>query len=205
MKKIIFLTLLFLVLPSIAKAYCSDTEMIRLQRITRNINSSYNYSETTGRFQITLTNLKKDLIVYDLFDDKYYNTDGDLNFNNLYSGKHTYIIYARNKECTEYELSTINVELPYENTFYNSEKCKGIENYSYCGRWVKNVISEEIWETKVNAYKEKLNKVEKKQEKLSLLQTLFNTYKKYYFIILPAIILLFSGIITIRNRKDKLI
>ena len=205
MKKIIFLTLLFLALPDYVKAYCSDQEMIRLQRIAKNINSSYNYNETNGSFQITLTNLKNDLIIYDLYDDKYYNTNEDLVFNDLYSGKHTYIIYAKNENCTEHELATINVELPYINTFYNSSECKGIENYSYCSKWVERVIPEEIWSAKVKTYKEKFKKKKTTKEKASFLQELFNNYQKYYYIVLPAVIMLFSAVIIIKNRKDSLV
>lgn len=206
MKKIIFLTLLFLALPGIAKAYCSDSEMVRLQKIARNINSSYNYSETTGRFTITLTNLKKDLEVYDLFDGKRYNVDGELNFKNLYSGKHTYIIYARDKECTKYELITINVELPYYNMHSDSEECKGIENYSYCSKWVKYVISNDIWLAKVKAYRESIKQEEpKKNNDTSLLKKFVDICKEYYYIIIPAILLIAGTIIVIENRKARLV
>ena len=192
MKKFLFLTLLFLVFISSnkVKADCEDTEIIRLQNLARNVMTSYVYNENEGRFTITINNLKKDLVVRNMDNSREYSSDSELNFGNLFSGKHTYIIYARNKSCTSYELTTIYVYLPYYNSFFNSMECKGIENYSYCNKWVKNPISEKIWEQKVKDHKKTIEKKEQKSKKVEVtsLAQLFKKgkelYMKYYYIIL---------------------
>ena len=71
MKKYIFLTLLFLVLlPNMVRAYCSDSDTVRLQNIANNVTVSYIYNDSTGRFTITFSNLRKDLILVDFLNNK---------------------------------------------------------------------------------------------------------------------------------------
>ena len=207
MKKYLFLTLLFLVfLPTIVKGYCDDSEVVRLQKLAKNVNASYIYDDASQKFSITLLNLKKDLIIKDLINNKSYNIDGEFTFHNLNSGKHTYVIYANNKECTTYSLSTINVEIPYFNVYSTYEECKGIENYSYCSRWVKNVIPNDIWKTKVELYRKsiEIKEVQKKNEK-SLLQSIIDIYLNYYYIMLPSTILIIIIVIIVENRKNRLV
>ena len=212
MKKYIFLTLLFLVfLPNRIKAYCSDSEVIRLQKLANNIRTSYVFDEDAGRFTVTINNLTNDLVVKNMDDKKEYSSNSELNFKELYSGKHTYIIYAKNKECTTYELTTKYVSLPYYNRYFNSVECDGIENYSYCSKWLKSPISKDVWEQKVTQYKKSLEtkqEQKKKIEKTSLAKT-FDAIKQlcidYYYVIL-SIAIVILGIILIKNyRKNRLV
>ena len=211
MKKFIFLTLLFLVfLPNSAKGYCDDSEIIRLQKLASNVTVSYTYDEDTRRFSVTLSNLKSDLEVIEIDSMKKYNTVGDLTFKKLYSGKHGYIIYAKNKECSSSELTTKYAILPYENPLHNLDICKGIENYSYCNKWVSNSISYEAGYQKINEYREKLaSKKNTTKNNPSTLSILFGkikeVYGKYYYIILPVVIVTLLIMIAIKNKKESLV
>lgn len=207
MKKIIFLALLLLVFyPLNVKGECDDSDITRLQKLARNINTSYNYDESKGRFTITFTNLKSDFLL------KYYNLDeeyvvnGEITFDDLSSGKHVFEIYTKDEECYDDTIATRYISLPYYNSKYNSEECKGIENYSYCSKWVKNPIDNEIWETKVKQYKEKLRIQEenKKKNENSLTKKLIEFYKKYYYIILPSVIVVLAIFLIIDYNKNKL-
>lgn len=211
MKKILFLTLLFLVfLPSVVKAYCSDSEEIRLQKLAKNINISYVYNESNGRFTITLSNLKDELTILEVDKMKKHRIIGDLTIDGLSSGKHSYIIYASNTECSTSELTTKYVMLPFLNPNYDSEECKGIENYSYCSKWLNDSISYDVWYKRVTEYKKK-QQVEEKETKVStsFLNTVYkkakSIYGKYYYIILPVIIVMLGMIIIIKNKKDSLV
>lgn len=211
MKKILFLTLLFLVfLPSSVKGDCDDSEEIRLQKLARNVMVSYVYKENNDTFTVTLSNLNKDLEVLEVDEMKRYNVIGDLNINNQLSGRHSYIIYSKNPECSTDELVTKYVSLPYRNPYYSSEECKGMENYSYCSKWINNSLSYDIWHAKITEYKKKTekNNVEKKHSE-STLSILFGKFKKlyseYYYIILPVIILTLVIMIAIKNKKDSLV
>ena len=211
MKKILFLTLLFLVfLPNSVKGECSDSEEIRLQKLARNINASYVYNESNDTFTLTLTNLTSDITILEIDNMRKFKTTGDLTFKNLLSGKHTYIMYPSNTECGAEELTTKYVMLPYYNQFYNSDECKGIKNYSYCNKWLNNSMSYDIWHKKVTEYKVKHQEEKKETRKTnSILSTLFekgkDIYGKYYYIILPLIIISLATIIIVKNKKDSLI
>lgn len=211
MKKCLFLTLLFLVFfPNKVKAECSDTEIIRLQKLARNVNVAYMYNKKNNTFIATFTNLKKDLVVYDADHEKSYNVTGELSFSNLFSGRHAYIIFAKNQTCFEDELITKYVDLPFYNHYYNLEDCKGIEDYSYCNKWIKNRLSYDIWKNKIKDYKSRIkNTIEKKKKSTNYLFEIYELiskyYMEYYYIILPAIIILFGIIILIKNRKDSLV
>ena len=211
MKKYLFLPLLFLVFfPSIAKAECEDSEIIRLQKLAKNVTTSYVYDEDKGRFTITLSNLTKDLIVYSNDNGVEYSVNGDLNLDNLFSGKHSYEIYASNILCKDEELATKNISLPYRNPYYNSKECKGIENYSYCNKWTDNSISYEIWLKKVTNYKKNIKmKDNTNSKKTSTINKIFKQigkfYGRYYLIILPIVIAALAGFIFYKNKKDSLV
>lgn len=213
MKKYIFLTLLFLVLlPNMVRAYCSDSDTVRLQNIANNVTVSYIYNDSTGRFTITFSNLRKDLILVDFLNNKKYVVEGDLNFTNLDSGKHIYTIYSNSIECGTNELIKKYVNLPYYNHHFGSIECEGIEDYKYCSKWFSNPVSDDIWNIKVNDYKKSIednNKKEEKQKTTSLFIEGFNIIKKIYikgyFVILPIIIIGLVIIIIKKRNEDSLV
>ncbi len=212
MKKIKFLTLLFLVflMPKQVKAECSDAEIIRLQKLANNITTSYSYDENSGKFSITLTNLNKDLEVYDSLNDKSYITNGEVTITDLYSGKYSFYIYAKDSSCFDSRIALKSVYMPFYNSYYGYTKCDDIREYSYCSKWLDANIPDDLWNEKVDKYIEKHTKQAEtnKQNKNNLsgiFKKIGENYGKYYKPILIGIIGLLVLVIYIRDKKDSLI
>ena len=213
MKKIIYFTvLLFLVLMpnNIVKADCSDSEIVRLQRIANNVNYSVLYNEKTNQFTIYFSNLKKDLILNDTYTKKNYNLDGEVSIIRNASGDYKFNIYANDKECTENILISKYINVPYYNGYYNSDICKGIENYGYCAKWFKTGISNETITKNINDYRKKISVEITEKKKIEtnidrLKKIIVELYVKYYYIILPSVILILGIIIYKNNKKNSLV
>lgn len=207
-----FFLVLFLLafIPNKTKALCEDSEYIRLSKLAQNIKTAYVYNEKTNRFTITLTNLKKDLSVEYIGEDKIYNTDKEVNIYNAISGKHTFMIYIKNGKCDGEYLTSKYINLPFYNPYAENEICKGIENYKYCQKW-NNVNDDKImYHSKIIEYKKEISK---KQEKIEVVQNNENAifkfirekYVEYYHIILPVTISILCLAIYIKNKKESLV
>lgn len=207
-KKMFFLVLLTLIvfLPKNVKAYCSDAEMVRLQKLASNVNVTYIYNEKTDSFDIIITNLKKDLIIKDFYTDKTYNTDKELIIKNEGSGTHKYNIYAKNKICTTDILTTKYINTPYYNVYSSYGECDKYKNMSYCQKWLNSELSYDVWKKKIKEYNSKEQIIEKENVVYNkYFQLIANIYIKYYYIILPSIITVLAIIIYIKNKKEKLV
>lgn len=202
---IVALTFLFM-FPHNTKAVCSDSEIVRLSNLAKNVKYSYIYDEQTKKIKIIFTNLTDELILKDTFLDKQYNTNTELILDK-YSGTNRFNIYAKDKTCISDVLVTRIIEIPYYNDYYLYPECEGIENYSYCHKWIDKNISYEVWKDKTTNYKNTLKeeKIENnKKNSKSLSDLIINLYIDYYFIILPIIIILLSSVIYIKNKKESL-
>lgn len=133
MKKIIFI--LFVSFTSIIglNAECSYKELKELNSFASHVETSYKYNETTGLFDLTITNLGDKVFIRNGINDLF-PTDGQLTISNLALGSTftSTIIGGLNGECGGEILRTIRVNLPYLNKYYNSEKCLGHENLNIC-------------------------------------------------------------------------
>ena len=194
-KNICFFLLIFLLvfIPHKVNVLCEDSELVRLSKLAQNVKFSYTYNENTSKFTITVTNTTKDLNIEYINKEKKYNSDKELNFYNLYSGKHTFMIYSKSSTCSGEYLITKYVNLPYYNTLYNSSVCNGIENYKYCQKWNAVNSNREINYRKILEYK---NELLKEQNEIVIVQSDENIilkfirekYVEYYYIMLPTII-----------------
>ena len=211
-KKLIFSITLFLMvfLPYKVNALCSDSEIIRLQNIAKNINYSYEYDETEEKFSITFTNLNDEIIIRSSTTGRSYNGIKEIKINDFISGNYKFNIYAKDNKCTKDILATKYIELPYYNVFYNSELCDGINNYSYCQKWQKNSVSYDVWYSKVTKYRNSIKEVKKEEiDNSGLFDKIGNIimkfYVNYYYIILPLIIIILCSIIYAKNKKEELV
>lgn len=207
---LIFIMLFLFILPGKVNALCSDAEIIRLQNIAKNVQYSYEYDYNKNKFIIIFNNLSKEIVLEDVSNKKRYNTNDEIKINDVNSGMHRYSIYAENKKCTNELLISKYITLPYYNVYYNLEFCKGIEEYSYCNKWLNNQISYDVWYSKVSEYKEskndkKINKIEKETIIDKITNLIANIYINYYYIILPVIITVLCIIIYIKNKQNDLI
>lgn len=210
MKKFIcFTVLLFLVLiPKNVFAVCDDSEIIRLQRIANNVNISYLFDENTSKFTIIITNLKNDIQIKDFYNNKNYNTNGEVNINNFSSGKYTFKIYSKNKDCINYEITSRTINIPFYNNYYTNEECDNFKNKYYCSKWLKSDIDYSEWSSNVSKYK--IVDIEQKETVSdTFMQKVFKKiqeiYLKYYYIILPTFILMMIVIIYRNNKKNSLV
>ena len=208
------LLLVFLAfLPTLVKADCSNEELIRLQRLTNNISTSYRYNEDENTFTVTFSNISPELMLVDMDNNKDYYREGELNIYNVKSGNYTYYVYAYDNVCYENELGIKNINLPYFNKYYNNEECQEIKNYKYCSKWILNDISYDTWHSNVMKYKKSLEKEkeEKKQAEhkktfLDVIKELFiDLYVSNYYIFLPITIVALCIIIYLRNKIDQII
>lgn len=211
MKKFIYFTvLLFLVLipKYIVKADCTYSEITRLQKIANNVNISYLFDENTKKFTVTILNLKKSIEIKDMYNNKVYNTDGEVNIKNVSSGKYTFKIYAKDKECMSYEIISKNINMPFYNEYYENDECNDFKDKYYCLKWLKSDVGYSEWNSNVKKYK-KVIVEEKETVNDTFIQKIFKQiqeiYSKYYYIILPIFILMLFVIIYRNNKKNSLV
>lgn len=205
MKKVAFMFVLFFVMTTSIKASCDDEEVVRLSKIANNVTTSYRYNEETKTFELTFTNLTKELVITNLSNNQIYNEDVEFTIKNLKSGSYKFNITSSDTSCTGETMVTKFISLPYYNEYHDSVYCKGIENYSYCIKWVQEKISEDDLKKKTTEYRESLNKKVKTEviEETTLdkvIKTIQKIYVKYYYIILPLII---TGLCVAIYFKDK--
>ena len=211
MKKYLLLIITMIIIPFKVNAGCSTEEITRLQKLSNNVNISYEYNEDNNTFTISFANLNGFLTVKDMSTNRDYYTYDELRISNVNSGSHTYYIYASNKNCYESELGVKTIILPYYNKYYNYDKCKNIREYRYCSKWLKNNISQKEWENNVDTYiankKAQEEEKRKKNQQSStdkIRQMIFDMYVKYYYIILPVIIGILGIIIYVKNKTDQI-
>ena len=212
MKKLLLLILIAMIIPVNVKADCDNDEIIRLQKLANNINTNYEYDENTNKFKLTFTNLTSEMIIEDINNNRDYYDDVELVINNLDSGKYTYYVYARNKNCYESELKIKNIQLPYLNPYYASKDCELIPDYEYCSKWLPKSISYETWKTNISKKIEELKK-EEKSKQIIIKESLGDKIKKFitelyithYYIFLPLVIVSLCAIIYLKNKSDQLI
>lgn len=197
------------ILPYKVNAECSDSETIRLSNISNNINISYIYNDSQKKFTIKFTNLTKEIIIKDIYNNKKYNVNDELIIKNYTSGNYKFNIYSNNK-CSNEILNTKYIKLPYLNRFYDSDECKGIENYSYCNKWVPSPFEYDKFIKNINEYRNNLKKDEivNKKNKENMFDKIrklsIEIYANYYFIILPIFIGTLLIIIFVKRKNENL-
>lgn len=231
MKKIKYLFIMLFLLPfSVNAATCTNSEITRLRKMASNVTydvsarivvEDYEYELTdenenpTGEkekihiegdiYDITFTNVFEGLYLYDENHiQRYYPENNTVKALNYSPGK-TYNFSVRSTKCDGIRLSSVYVPVPRYNTYYNKEICEGYESLSVCQKWIKNSLTEEEVEAYIKkATEEKEIEVVEKEEVKGLFDYLLEYYIKYYYIALPATIIILLTIIILEKRKiDK--
>jgi len=214
MKEKIILLLILAIIPIKINAECSTTELSRLKTLANNINLSYEYDEANpSNFRVVINNIVPEIYVTDQYNIDYYTyqnaNNGEVITNNYIGATNIkFNIYSNNVNCQSELLTTKTITLPLYNSYYYDNVCIGLEDYELCQKWNSYTGTFEEFQTTVNKYKESLNKKqEDKQQTNSISRNNFilDFYLKYYYIILPIIIVLSSAYIYFKNKKDKLI
>lgn len=209
--KILIFLLLFIIIPFKVNAECSEEEKIRISKLANNITSSIEYNEETNSFTVTFLNLTGGFLIEDDNTKLNYQSDFELNINDLKSGNHKFNIYDISG-CYQNEVLTKNIKIPFYNQYYNSKECNDFQEYTYCSKWLQDNITYNTWKKKVDSYKK--NVVEEESEiieenKKSILDNisdfLLSTYVDYYYVFLPLIIIAFTAIIYLKDKSDSII
>lgn len=201
--------LLFMVSFNVKAAVCNNNDKVRYQEMAKNITYSYEYNDANNTFNLIFTNISEELYLENLETEERYNYQGpELRIVNLIPGNsYKYNVSTGNVDCLNEDLYTVYVTLPYYNSFYNNELCNGIENYKYCKKFINKSVTYEEFVKNVTDYKNSLaNNLEENPENnvSSIFKTMFNWFLKYYYIILPIVIVTLLLIIWIYNKKHDL-
>ena len=86
MKKVLFITLLLMSSVITLKAECSYKELRELNTFASYIETSYNYNETTDKFDLTITNLSDKVYITGKIGEFYYPENGEVHISNLNLG-----------------------------------------------------------------------------------------------------------------------
>lgn len=216
-KRIVLLAALLLVMiPSTVKAsiFCSYETKTYLKQLASNINISYDFVEENDRaiFKLTLSNVHKNLIIREKNTDRvfYPSSSKELSeivLENYESGKtYQFDVYSTVSDCNDEILMTFYVNLPYYNSYYKEEVCKGLDSYPLCTRWNRHGLSKDKFIENVTNYKESLKEetpTKEEETKSKGLSFLLDFYLNYYYIILPIIIVVFGFMIYRLNKKES--
>lgn len=191
-------------------ASCSYTRMANLKKLASNVNITYTYNVTDNKalFDIRFANFNNDIYLYDSYNDKKYNINGEITLKNFADGiKYRFFIKSNDSNCKDEILSTRYVTLPKYNIFYGDPICKGIEDYTLCQKWGSFTISNyNEYIKQINKYKDSLSKSNEetiKTEETTLVQKIVSFLLKYYVVILISIIIICLTLIYYLSGKDK--
>lgn len=135
----------------------------------------------------------------------------NLKIENLKPGSRISVnVYASNKTyCEGYKSSTIIINVPYYNPYFDSELCSGYENYSLCKEHVSVTLTKEEFIEKLNKYKKSLEKEEEEIVEEPIIEdenNIIDFMLEYRYTILIIITLIVSTIIIIKlviNEKKR--
>ena len=214
MKKKI-LTLLVLTILCIpytvhASIFCDYTEKVRLKNLASNINKSYDYVETEDKaiFKITLSNVYKELYLKrkDTEEVFYPNSNqamSEMVFENYESGKsYAFEIYTTHVDCEGDLLETLYIPLPTYNPYYKLPVCAGLDDYDLCSKWSNHGLTKEKFIETVTNYRNEKGQEEEQEESKTQIPYWIEFYARYYYILLPIIIIGLGIAIYKLNKKE---
>ena len=175
MKKIVLFTVTVVMFYcfNIYADSCETSELSRLRDISNHVEFSYDYDIKKEDYEqgvlvdvnnkITAVNLNpeiKVLIYEDYYKDKYkefkYNDSKMATLSGFSEGEKVTVTieaYVANK-CSGKKLLTKTINIPYYNTFYNSEECEENREFEYCKKEIVNsIISSKDFYNKLELYK----------------------------------------------------
>ena len=213
-KRLVLLLFLFFSMSRVNAAACDNALKVDYQNRATNISYTYTYNDSNNTFNILFTNITDGLFLMDMNNMKEYRNNAEITVYNAIPGnRYRFGVFTSDDNpCKHSSVYNIYVSLPFYNPYYNDALCDGINNYKYCKKFVKkNITYDEFKENVVN-YRNSLEQSSGIKDddviKPTLLEKIFNSildlYIKYYFVILPSIIVITIIIIIRESNKDKL-
>ncbi|MEG0137580.1 MAG: hypothetical protein RR708_01160 [Bacilli bacterium] len=214
---ILFITIIFLPIRVFAREVCSYDSQSKMQKISSNIATSYDYIETfnpeTGfsdvTFTVYLSNINNMISIYDTESNKIIeNTpSNEIVISNQQPGKYLkYYIYGNIDGCREIRISTIYVTLPNFNKYYSDPICRNIPDYELCNKWSQVNLTYKDFSKKVNVYLSGLVEETKpgiSVNNITIFEKIINFLANYSLVIFGSIIIICAGLIYYLIRKDE--
>ena len=211
-KYLLVMILMFLFMTPSVYATCGKNDMLRIKDIANEIKITAQYAKDqngkdTGYYDLMITGLTNELYMVEEItkEEYYYNPDYDGVFyiSDLQEGKYRFKVYY--DTCDEL-VRTIVYKLPKYNHYANNPLCEGIEEdeLDVCNRTYQLELTDELFEEKINEYKNSfgLNNLEDDKQSNNIISFI----KKYYIYIGIAILALIIIIISIvvKRRREVL-
>lgn len=209
MRYLKILLFIIILLPfSVKAALCDYSEKIRLQRLAQNITYSYDYIEDRkeATFTFTFNNLNNELYLVDTRNNKRFDYSGEeLVLGGFYDDKsYKFEVRTTNTYCDSTALYYIYITTPAYNPYYNDPICEGLD-YKYCNKWQKNTFSYDEFINDINTYKQTLIiEPSNKEEIKGIFDYIIEIYSRYYYIVLPLIIIASITYIIIERKRNNL-
>lgn len=210
MKRIIYLALLFIISFMALNVYadsCTDQERETLIEASKKIKITYQRYDTV-MFDIFITNLGKNMYLYDEVNEKdIYGTGEIINLHNYIGGKvYTFEVFSKTGDCSDIELYSILLKLPKYNSYADTDFCIENPGFKYCDPWYKGYISTDDFSKAADEYNRELLKKQEADLKKSVVDGLYDFYQDYklYIIGSMALVLTILGgmiIYKVRSRR----
>jgi len=143
---------LILVLGYNVSASCNSDRLNKLIELSKKVEFSYDYIKSNGSndeegdyisvdFTITAYNLNQEirpLIIYDYYNDDYrefkYNSNRTNSLSGFSSGERVKVTFKAytDDECSGKTLYSKTINLPYYNSYYDTEECQNNRGFKYC-------------------------------------------------------------------------
>jgi len=191
---------------------CLSEETIRLQRIARNITTSYTYEETfdkdgfgSVRFTVRLNNVHRHLEIEDSNKRRYGgSSNNQVELRNQTSGSKRLRIFANTRTCSR-QILELDINLPSYNRYYKKEPCDKIPEFTLCRKW-SNVsgISYSDFQKRTQEYMniEEPKEIEKEKED-NWFDDVMSFISEYRYYIGAGMIAVTILVIIITNRVKK--
>lgn len=167
MKKVVLCLVTFFSFSVIMEAECGYKELKELNTLASYADSSYEYNESTGNFDLTITNLS-DKIYVRSGEQFYYPVGGEVKISvPVGTDFSSMLIGSSGSSCPSEVLRMLKVSIPYKNPFYMNEKCVGHEELDVCNhKFLNYQLSEYTFNSLIEkGKKEEFDNTEKENNK----------------------------------------
>lgn len=216
-KRLLFLIILLFIsirsVSSLTYGGCDYSTISRLKSLVTNVNISYDYYIENNRvfFNVTLVNITPGMSFKDSLTKNVYRyedtNNGEITITGYTGDSGNYKFYSTIPGCEKILYGTKYYKFPIYNEFYNDPFCSG-KDIDVCKKWVKSKITSQEFTKYIENYEkeqEKIKEEEKNNEihNKGLFDYISDVYVKYYYLILPLIIIACSLAIYVKRKKDR--
>lgn len=209
MRKIFCFMLLFiisLVTFNVHAVSCTEQDQERIISAAKKIEIKYQH--TNGLFfDIIITNLDKNMYLYDkLNKKKIYGTGDVITLNYYFGGKaYNFMVFPKEGACSDRGLYTILVKVPSYNMYSETDFCLEHPDFKYCDPWYDGIISLDAFNKAVKEYESNQKKNEDDATKKPIISGLKDFYKDYKLYIIGglALVVVSIGAIIVYSIKSR--